>query len=197
VGGGGRYSQGNRGSAAGAWHKNETPWNVRKRSRDRQEALPRMENEQRWYRSLAVAALLRYLATANLRNPRMTSGPNINVRISVSWSVENTSIVFERVRTSSSSSRRLPECFRMELPLTMRCGPSRRLPSVLVRLAGAGAKLRQLTNRVPGPLKTLRGARTLACCIDTHVDVRPTPRRVSAQQTESARHGASSSALVG
>jgi hypothetical protein len=38
------------------------------------------------------------------------------------------------------------------------------------------------------PLKTPRGARTPRCCIDTRVDVRPTPRRVSAQQTESLRH---------
>jgi hypothetical protein len=37
-------------------------------------------------------------------------------------------------------------------------------------------------------LKTPRGARTLACCIETRLDVRPTPRRVSAQQTESLRH---------
>jgi hypothetical protein len=35
----------------GTGHKSETPWNARKQSRDRQEAIPRMENEQRssWY----------------------------------------------------------------------------------------------------------------------------------------------------
>src|SRR5580692_5689567 len=47
-------------------------------------------------------------------------------------------------------------------------------------------------------VENARGAGTLACCFDTYVDVRPTPRRVSAQQTESPRHIASSSSpLVG
>jgi hypothetical protein len=39
------------------------------------------------------------------------------------------------------------------------------------------------------PLKTARGARTLVCCGETYLDARPTPRRVSALQTESLRHG--------
>jgi hypothetical protein len=33
-------------------------------------------------------------------------------------------------------------------------------------------------------MKTVRGAGTLACCIDTHVDVRQTPRRDSAQHAK-------------
>jgi hypothetical protein len=40
-----------------------------------------------------------------------------------------------------------------------------------------------------------RGARTLACCVDTHVDVRPTPRRISAQHAR-VRDGASSTESV-
>jgi hypothetical protein len=35
--------------------------------------------------------------------------------------------------------------------------------------------------KAPTPLKTPGGARTLACCIETRLVVRPTPRRVSAQ----------------